>query len=212
MRNTHFIAAILSLATVVGTASADSLTYKGLDLKNADTATIRVDGGKSETVYAGKLEFQDGKNTIITVCADATSALNSSAHDYSVGTTNAFGKSGIDAAGRIVGTYFNSATTADQQAGLQLAVWSALYNGGSTFDASGKGFSVTGVSSDVLKDASYYYLAADLSAKTAIYYSTPANCGGQSQLSVVPAPEPACMAAIVMGALGVAKRRRAAKA
>jgi hypothetical protein len=116
----------------------------------------------------------------------------------------------LSAAGNIVAADFNKATDAQSGAALQLAVWSALYNGGDSFNANGVGFSVTGIDSAVLAQAATYYSDFNLSG-SAQYFSITPGIGGQSQLTVVPAPEPASMAALGIGIAGLLARRRKAR-
>ena len=207
MRLYSLILAMAALTTIVGTASAVNLTYVGPALSGEDTGTISLNGS-SEAVNIGALSFTDGVTTFSTYCADLTSFVDGSAHGYSASSTSPTGTTGIDLAGRIVAVNAGNALTADQSAGLQLAVWSAIYNGGTSFNANGAHFGVTGVSNAVIADATSYYLAANGTVGSASYYNIASGQGGQSQLAVQPAPEPACMALVVMGAIGAAKRRR----
>lgn len=213
-RSAITISALLAASALSAIASADNLQYIGLDYTGTITGDVTFkDNGKSvtEDAYIGKLLFKDGSTDVSTVCADITSELNGSVHTYSVSSTNPANKNGLSYAGDIVAADFSKATNASEGAALQLAVWSAEYNGGSTFNANGSGFKVTGVSQAILAQAATYYQDYD-KAGSAKYFEIAANCGGQSQLTANPAPEPASMAALVLGAGGLIARRRKARA
>ncbi|MHB8637535.1 MAG: PEP-CTERM sorting domain-containing protein [Fimbriimonadaceae bacterium] len=212
----------LTISTlIVGTAlsafaSADNLKFLGLDYSGTLSGNVTyfnsaTHSDQSENVYIGKLLFQDGASKIATVCADLSSPLNSASNPYTASFTNPLLNTNLSKAGDIVAADFNHATNAQSGAALQLAVWSALYNGGSTFNANGPDFKVSGISNSVLQQAATYY--KDFNVKgSAEYFNSPSGCGGQSQLTVNPTPEPASMAALGIGIAGLIARRRKARA
>lgn len=207
--------AAVVVAALASTARADNFQYTGMNLGNAETATLYMNGNKIVTAYTGKIDFVNVNTSTAfsTVCADINSDLNSGSHSYNLSSTDPLGSTGVDKAGRIVGQYFALATTADQQAGLQLAVWDALYNGSSSFDLTGSktntGFSVTGASSGALTWGASYYAAVNTNFGSATYLQTSAS-GGQSQLTAQAVPEPASIAALGVGLVGLFVRRRRA--
>jgi hypothetical protein len=211
-RSALTITALIAGTAISAFASADDLNYIGLDYTGTISGTVTffdsaTQSNQSEDVYIGKLLFQDGDTQIATVCADLSSILDSGSHSYTVTQTDPLAGTGLSKAGNIVAADFNSATDAQSGAALQLAVWSALYNGGSTFSASGPGFSVTGIGDSVLQQAATYYQDFNVSG-SAKYFEFPGGGGGQSQLTVIPAPEPASMAALGIGVAGLLARRR----
>lgn len=216
-RSAITISTLVAATALSAIASANTnLTFKGLDYSGTPTGNVTfydsaLHKDVTENVYIGKLLFKSGSSTIASVCADITSALDSNSHSYSVSMTNPLAGTNLSYAGDIVAADFNKANNATSGAALQLAVWSALYNGGNTFNANGSGFKVTGVSNTILQEAATYY--KDINVKgSAEYFYTPGGCGGQSQLTVAPAPEPASMAALVVGIGGLIARRRKAQA
>lgn len=201
---------ILPVLLFVGAAASNSalaidLTFSGMSLPDAQTASISVNGSSFTSVYAGQLTFSSSSGSLSTYCADALSFLNSSAHTYTQSSLTLTPDTNLGKAGTILANSQASALTAAQQAGLQLAIWEALYDGGTSFDATGK-FAVNGASAEALGYASQYY---------ASYCVTPSNCvtsfstsqsGGQSQMTAV--PEPMTLGALGMGTLALLRRRR----
>ena len=194
-RSALTISALIAGTAFSAFASADDLKFNGLDYSGTLTGTVTFSNGsehehQTEDVYIGKLLFTDDHSTFATVCADLSSPLDHEFHPYTDTDTNPLLDTNLSKAGNIVQADFNKATNAQSAAALQLAVWSALYNGGTTFNANGADFKVTGVNHSVLDQAAIYF--KDFNVKgSAEYYSSPAGCGGQSQLTANPAPEPA---------------------
>jgi len=215
-RSALTISALIACTALSAFASADDLTFLGLDYSGTLSGNVTffnpvTNANQTEDVYIGKLLFQDGSNQVATVCADLGSLLDGNSHPYSVSNTDPTLETNLSWAGNIVAADFNNATDVQSGAALQLAVWSALYNGGDTFNANGAGFSVSGMSDSVLSQAAVYYSDLDVQG-VATYYNTPSGFGGQSQLTVSPATEPVSMAALGIGIAGLIARRRKARA
>lgn len=197
-------------AAISASASADILRFTGTELTPAGTATIKINSGSNQNVQVGRLKFDNGGNSILTYCFDAERSLNSGAHAYSASVVNTDAPTNLGIAGRIIGNYFETATTKDQQAGLQLAIWSAIYDGQNSFTANGANFKVTNVSSSVLEWADTYYQGKNLPLSGTVLvkaFSTQV-AGGQSQLTVEVVPEPASLLALSAGIAALASRRK----
>ena len=141
-----------------------------------------------------------------TYCADALSRLNSASNSYNVSQLNLSLNTNLGKAGTILANNQAGAITAAQQAGLQLAVWEAIYDGGATFDASNAGFKAQNVSSEILGFASQYYATYSTTPTNSVTYFGSTGAGGQSQMTAV--PEPMTVAALGMGSLVLLRRRR----
>lgn len=198
-------AAAAALST---SALAQNLQYTGMDRPDALSASISVNGSAFYGVMAGQLNFTDGSNTLDTYCADATKFLNGSFHSYTPSIVDLSGASNLSLAGRILANSYATATTADQQAGLQLALWEAIYDGGATFDGSTSNFKVQNVNANALNFASSYYLLNTDPGDTTVTHFTSSANGAQNQLTAAPVPEPFTMLTFGAGALALALRRR----
>ena len=210
MKRTLSIALAMGFLTVASVANAQSLKFLGTQLNPVDNGTIMVNG-TTTTVPMGAFVFSTGSGNITTYCADALAALNSNSNPYTVGAVNMSNGTGLALAAKILNSGFGSATTADQQAGLQLAIWDALYDNGSSFNASAGNMKVvSGVNAASLGFASSYYTAGvNSSATSGVELFKATSPGGQDQLHVV--PEPATLAILGMGALGLIRRRKLSK-
>lgn len=118
--------------------------------------TISIDGGKPRATFAGKLGFRDASHEWMSVCANPRAPISAGqAFRVRTWSTLTFGGS-VKLAGNIVSRSFRSAMTADQCAGLQLAVWEAIEDGGWNPDFSSGHFRVN-ASAAVLAAASDFY-------------------------------------------------------
>jgi hypothetical protein len=209
MKTKSLVLAAFAVA-IVAPANAQNLQYTGAELSGIKSATISVNGGANKNVLAGRLKFSDGASTILTYCIDAERTLNGGTHGYTSNTLNTNAANGLAYAGRIVGNAFNLATTTEQQAGLQLAIWSAIYDAGTSFTANGSNFSVSNVNQNVLNWANTYYAGKDtpLPATIQVKTLTTQATGGQSQITTEVVPEPASMIALGAGLAMIARRRK----
>lgn len=120
---------------------------------------VSIDGRQPHTTFAGKLGFRDRQNvTVASVCCDVRSpVVLKQAYVVQVFATQRYGGN-VKKAGNIVAKYFNSATTADQCAGLQLAVWEAMEDGGAQPNFLAGAFQALG-NDNVMRYAEGYYQA-----------------------------------------------------
>lgn len=181
-----------------------------------DMKFVRVDQGQGVSltfdsnvmsVFAGKLQFQNQSNgnKFLTVCADLTRPI-SPGQSYNVDPQfSALSTPAVKRAGNIVAANFFGANTNFKAAALQVAVWEALYDGGSSPSFTGGRFCLNGASQNLTSQATEYYQAI-CNTGNALHYKTTTNCG-QSQLA--PVPEPAALTALVAGVgLMVARRKK----
>ncbi len=192
-------------------AYAEDLKFTGLGLKDALTVKIALNGGDYKSTKAGILKMTDGAQTFESYCADVFSPMNTSYHSYTSSTVDFDAGTNLAMAGRIVANSYFDAKTAAQQAALQIAVWSAIHNGGNSFDDKGSVFSVQGLSSEVLSLASLYFdKGFENPVNLATYYGT-TEVGAQSQLMANPVPEPGTMLVLGAGIAALVASRRKKK-
>ncbi len=211
MRKTIYLAALLAS---VGVASAAApMHFVGTGLGQTGISVTFTDGGGTTTygsVFAGEMKFTYNGDSISTLC---TSLRNTISTGQSWNTTVrpvVAGDGNLFLAGKIMSANIGSVDTADEWSGMQLAVWKAIYDGS---NLAGSNFIVnSGASATVLSDALGYYNAGiGATGTNAKYYPLDAVTGlGQPQISAQATPEPASMAVLALGALGVLRRRRKA--
>jgi hypothetical protein len=114
-------------------------------------------------------------------------------------------------AGRLYEKYAHTVNTARKGAALQLAIWDAVVDGGNGFTTGN--LKNNGTSSATINQAKAYLtgaLASNLTPTTN-YLRAKDHPHGRNQNMIggcEPVPEPASMAAILIGAAGVIRRRR----
>lgn len=140
--------------------------------------TVCIDGRQTKQTFAGKLGFRDQKRSWQSLCADVRSPMvNGQLFRVLPASSAKFGGR-VALAGNIVAKYFYQAKTADQCAGLQLAIWEAVEDGGEKADFGTGRFMA--MASDVTMDfAEMYYDAISQTGDAAFLQGD----GGQSQLS-----------------------------
>jgi len=174
-------------------------------------------------VYAGELEWQwaGGGSPFYTYCVDANHwTLNS--QDVTVQPSSALTTPGVtDAGGKAAwlvnnfAPWVHSSGSGDDAAALQVAIWTALYNSGSTLNSGP--FKLLSANSYITTHAQSY-LSALYSAPGGGYYSSsalfldaPAGYG-QDQMPIPTIPEPSTLL-LFGGGIGclVARIRRRSK-
>jgi hypothetical protein len=144
--------------------------------------TISIDGKTPRTTFAGKLGFRSQTSSWQSVCADVRSPIRGGQF-FSLRPMSSLKAGGrIALAGNIVAKYFNAAQTPDECAGLQLAVWEAVEDGGihANFGAGRFRARATTAALDFAQD---FYEAIQDAQQEAAFLQSAGGGGGQSQLS-----------------------------
>lgn len=141
---------------------------------------VSIDGGRVRQTFAGKLGFIDRNGqTVASHCCDVRSPVQMrQTFNVQMTSTIRFGGN-VTRAGNIVAKHFSSAKTSAQAAGLQLAVWEAIEDGGGRADFSAGRFRAA-AGDDVIRFAEGYYQAIAEPGNAVILRTT--SNKGQSQI------------------------------
>jgi hypothetical protein len=142
--------------------------------------TVCIDGRQTKTTFAGKLGFRGQNRSWQSLCADVRSPMADGLvfRVLPGSSTKAGGR--VALAGNIVAKYFHQAKTADQCAGLQLAIWEAIEDGGEKPNFGAGRFMA--MANDVTMDLAEMYYDAISQAGDAAFLP---GQGGQSQISSI---------------------------
>ncbi len=224
MKRLLTIAAVLVTLLCPASARADSLTFQntGLGVWNVTIGGSALGSGGPVTGFAGQIDWSwlNGpppgfENNVVTYCVDVLHDVISPETVEVWSTNDMPGVSpNVSNAGQLAAwlynTYAGSITTNAQAAGLQIALWEALYDG--TPDANVVQAALTtgtiffsGLSADVIGAATGYLtgLTTATLGTSAIWLD---SSDGQGQITNV--PEPASLSLIALGLCTAYRTRR----
>jgi hypothetical protein len=144
------------------------------------TVAICIDGGRVHKTFAGKLGFRDKNHAWTSVCAAVRKPIVTGQYTGFRVRDSRRANANVPKAGNIVARFFDEAKTPAQCAGLQLAVWEALEDGGRTPNFSAGRFQAQ--SDPEVMDYGLTYYTAIAEEKSAVYLES-ASGKSQSQLS-----------------------------
>ncbi len=142
---------------------------------------LSINGGRVHTGFAGKLAFRDQNRSWSSYCAQVSSPIVSGQYFMVILLSSKKKGGNIAKAGNIVAKFFSKAQTADQCAGLQLAIWEAIEDGGTKPNFLGGKFQAQG-SREVMAFAEEFYGAVSEDGD-AIYLEHDWPNGGQDQIT-----------------------------
>lgn len=143
--------------------------------------TVCLDGVEVKRTFAGKLGIRDRRNAVQSLCANVRGPVSSGQHFIVKPLPTSLASRNVAKAGNIAARYFREAQNADQCAGLQLAVWEAIEDGGEQADFAGGRFQAR-ASVDALKYAHQYYQAWSTPGDAVFLESNRGMTMGQSQI------------------------------
>lgn len=144
------------------------------------SVTVILDGRRTKSTYAGVLGFREATNSWTSVCADVRAPV-AKGQRFNVRPIAARELGGgIAKAGAIVAKYLSQVRTADECAGLQLAVWEAIEDGGEQANFAAGRFAARAPQA-ALNFAQQMYLNAKDPGNS--LYLQAGDGGGQSQIT-----------------------------
>lgn len=145
------------------------------------TVKICLDGRKVETAYAGMMGFRSQTSTWGSFCADVRSPIRQGQTLAMVPTSSSRLSTNYQRAASIVAVGFDTIKSADQAAGMQLAIWEAIEDSGPQANFQSGRFQVI-ASQAVISYAQQYY-AAGRGKKEAVFL---VPIDGRSQAQITP--------------------------
>lgn len=149
---------------------------------SGDMVTVCLDGRKVETLFAGKLMIRDRYESRYSVCGNVRGPVHNGQFFRVRSYSTAKLGGGYAIAGNIVAKFFKAAQTPLQCAGLQLAVWEAIEDGGKHADF-GSGRFMAKDNDPALEYAEAYYEQGIGEQGDALFLGTEDD-EGQSQITV----------------------------
>lgn len=176
-----------SICVLVGMAAqvfgpAQPIEVQFAQSLNGQMVRVMIDGRQTKTTFAGKLGFRDAHRAWQSLCAEVRRPIQARQH-FLVRPASSLKLGGnVALAGNIVAKHFYGAKTAEQCAGLQLAVWEAMEDGGKFADFASGRFRAMATQSAL--DYGQEFYEAIYEAKEAAFLQA-GDDGGQSQISPI---------------------------
>jgi hypothetical protein len=124
------LCAAVALFSMSQMAVADTITYTGLTYTPAGTVHITSPIGPG-TYYAGQFSITWNGNGTWAYCVDLTNTISPGIYDATPSALS----SGYFKAAYLLDLYRGQADTANESAGLQMAIWKSIYGDSFTFDS-----------------------------------------------------------------------------
>ncbi|MBX3110388.1 MAG: PEP-CTERM sorting domain-containing protein [Fimbriimonadaceae bacterium] len=200
---------ITTLATL---AACSSLSFASINLH-----VNGLEGGLHSTVHVNyngnNKDFSAGPQTghlgagpdFRMFCVDLDHTV-SPGSDYQVNPTliPTMGNAGMTLAAKLYNSFAGGVTTADEGAGLQMAIWEAVVDNGAVDFSSGN-FKDNGTAAGIMTKANFYL--ANIGSNDAAYFLDAVHIQDKNQSMIGPVPEPASMSVLALGAAGLLRRR-----
>ncbi|MBX3117572.1 MAG: hypothetical protein KF784_00785 [Fimbriimonadaceae bacterium] len=121
---------LFAAAMIASSAANQPFTVRYAQSITGHNVSVSLNGNRAKTTFAGKLGFQDQNRSWMSYCAQPGSPIRAGQFFQVRSLSSAKQGGNVAKAGNIVAKFFSSAQTADQCAGLQLAIWEAVEDGG----------------------------------------------------------------------------------
>jgi hypothetical protein len=177
------IRAWIALAMAFGAFSApEPFAVQFAQSVQGKRVTVCIDGRKVETTFVGKLGFRDKSHSWLSLCANIRGPVRQGQFFLVRPVSSLKAGGNVSLAGNIVAKCFALAQTPEQCAGLQLAVWEAIEDGGMKPNF-GAGRFMARADAATLAFAEDYYRAVEMKGEA--LYLDDLKDQGQSQLTTL---------------------------
>ena len=177
----------IAFAVVTGLSyPSQPVQFQFLGHASGSVVRICLDRKKVKQTFAGKLALRTQGRTVTSVCGDVRTPLRTKQVFWArIQPTTRFGHR-ERLAGSIVATHFHLAKSDQQCAGLQLAVWEALEDGGTSPDFRSGRFQAEAADDVMLYAAQYYQVQR--ATKIATVIESPGKVAQSQLLPSQPVP------------------------